>query len=318
MSNNVGNDTVRDGVAGTGFGTGIDVATQTQAPLDSASLLSDAWRDMRRNPLFLGPCLLIILLIAMAIVPQLFAGWFGHGNPRACDLALSLDGPRSGHPFGFDTQGCDVYANVIYGARDSLCVGFLVTGLVFVVAVLIGSVSGLYGGWVDALISRISDVMFGFPFLLGALVILTSISARNVLSVALVLTFFGWPAVARVMRGSILTVRRADYVIAARSLGASDWRLVSRHILPNAIGPIIVLSTLNVGGYIVAEATLTFLGVGLQFPAISWGLQLSAAQGNFSQHPHLLLFPALFLALTVLSFVLLGDVLRDALDPRLR
>lgn len=296
----------------------VDAAADPQVSPDSTSLLSDAWRDMRRNPLFLGPAVCIILLITMAIFPQLFAGWFGHGDPHACDLALSLDGPRGGHPFGFDTQGCDVYANVIYGVRDSICVGFLVTGLVFIIAVVIGSVSGLYGGWVDALVSRVSDVMFGFPFLLGALVILTSTSARNVLTVALVLSFFGWPAVARVMRSSILTVRRADYVVAARSLGASDWRLVTRHILPNAIGPIIVMSTLNVGGYIVAEATLTFLGVGLQFPAISWGLQLSAAQGNFSQHPHLLLFPALFLALTVLSFVLLGDVLRDALDPRLR
>lgn len=283
-----------------------------------SSLARDAWNDMRRNPVFLLSATVVVLMLVMAAWPGLFADWFGSGDPRQCDLAVSNNGPAPGHPFGFDTQGCDVYANVIYGAGASISVGLLVTLFCFVLAVVLGSVSGFFGGWYDAAISRISDVFFGFPFLLGSLILLTSFSDRSIWTVSFVLALLGWPTLARLMRSSVKSVIDIDYVLAARGLGASNWRIISRHILPNAVTPVIVLSTLNIGAFIVAEATLTFLGVGLQYPSISWGLQLSAAQSSFTVSPHLLIFPSLFLGITVLSFVLLGDLVRDAFDPKLR
>ncbi|WP_051792679.1 ABC transporter permease [Amycolatopsis jejuensis] len=275
-----------------------------------------AWRRLRRRPGFLLALFFVLLLAAISVVPQAFAGWFGNGDPRACDLGQSASGPVSGHPFGFDKQGCDVYANVIYGTRDSISVGLLACLFGLCVAVLLGSLSAYYLGVVDAIIGRISDIFFGFPFLLGALVLLTASRSHSVWTVSAALAMFTWPALTRMMRASVLSVKELDYVLAARSLGAGDWRLIRKHLLPNAISPVIVVSALNIGGVIAAEATLTFLGVGLQQPAISWGLQLSNAQSDFQVHPHLLIFPALFLSVAVLSFLVLGDALEDVLDPR--
>jgi oligopeptide transport system permease protein len=281
-----------------------------------ASLSHTAVARLLRRPSFLLAAFIVVLMIVIAAVPQAFAGWFGHGDPRACDLVNSAIGPSSGHPFGFDKQGCDVYANVIYGTRDSISIGLLASMFGLVLAVILGSVSGYYLGVVDAIVSRLSDVFFGFPFLLGALVLLTAFRSHNVWTVSLAIALFTWPTLTRLMRASMLTAKEHDYVLAARSLGASDWRLIRRHLLPNAIAPVIVISALGVGAVIAAEATLTFLGVGLQEPAISWGLQLSDAQSDFQVHPHLLIFPALFLSLTVLAFIVLGDALEDVLDPR--
>jgi ABC-type dipeptide/oligopeptide/nickel transport system permease subunit len=205
---------------------------------------------------------------------------------------------------------------VIYGARPSLAIGLLsATGLA-VVAIVFGLLAGYYGGVLDTTISRLTDVFLGFPFLVAAIVILTSFHHRTVWTITMVIILFAWPAWTRVMRSGVLGVVNLEYVAAARALGASDLRILVRHILPNAIAPLVVLATLGVGSLIVAESSLTYLGVGLQLPAISWGLQLSTAQTYFSTHPHLLIFPALFLSVTVLSFVLAGDAVREALDPR--
>lgn len=288
------------------------------AETKSSTLVGDAWRDLRRRPLFVIASLLVVVLVLMAIFPQLFAGWFGHGDPRVCDLARSTEGPSSGHPFGFDKQGCDVYANVVHGARASISVGVLVTALTLAIALVLGSLAGFFGRVVDAVVSRFADVFFGFPFLLGALVVLTAFEARSIWVVALVLAMFRWPSMTRVMRSSVITVRDMDYVRASVGLGASKLWLLRRHVLPNAMTPIMVMVTLDIGTVIVVESTLTFLGVGLQAPAISWGLQLSNASTDFATAPHLLIFPSLFLSLTVLSFIMLGDLIRDALDPRLR
>jgi oligopeptide transport system permease protein len=282
-----------------------------------ASFLGDAWRQLRRNPIFWFAGTVVAAMVLMAIAPGAFAGWFGHGDPRVCDLSSSGGVPTAGHPFGFDKQGCDVYANVVYGARASISVGVLVTLGSLVLAVVLGSLAGFYGRLVDVVVSRLTDVFFGFPFILGALVVLTSFQTRNVWTVSLVLAMFGWPTLTRLMRSTVLATKDLEYVTAARALGASDARVVLRHILPNAIAPVIVIGTLSVGGVIVAEAALTFLGIGLQSPAISWGLQLSTAQNDFQAYPHLLIFPSVFLSVTVLAFILLGDVLRDALDPHL-
>lgn len=271
-----------------------------------------------RRPRFVLPLALVVLLCAMAAVPQAFAGWFGHGDPHECALERSGQGPASGHPFGFDVQGCDLYSNVVHGARDSLSIGLLTTAVTLLVAVVLGSVAGYFGGVADTLISRLMDVFFGFPMLVGMIVVLETFSVHSILSVSLVLALFSWPVLTRIMRSSVLAVRGLDYVTAAREMGARPLRILLRHAIPNAIMPVAVLTSINIGGVITAEAALTFLGVGLTAPAISWGVQLNTAQQYFTTHPGLLLFPALFLSLAVLSFVLLGDCLRDAFDPRLR
>lgn len=281
-----------------------------------ASLWADAWRDLRRNPIFLISAVLILVMITMAAFPQLFTD--ANAYTQDCDLSKSKKGPMPGHPFGFDVQGCDFYTNVIYGARPSIIIGVMVTLIALAIAVVLGTASGYYGGVVDGIIARVTDVVFGLPLLLGATVILVASPTRGVWKVCLVLAALWWTTMTRLMRSSVLSVRNMDYVGAAKGLGASDLRVMIKHILPNALPPVIVYATLNVGIVISAGATLTFLGVGLQAPAVSWGLQLNTARYFFLDYPHLLLFPSLFLSVTVLAFILLGDAVRDALDPKLR
>jgi ABC-type dipeptide/oligopeptide/nickel transport system permease subunit len=269
------------------------------------------------RPSFLIAAVCVLLVCGAAAVPRAFAGWFGHGDPHLCDLAESGQPPAAGHPFGFDIQGCDLYANVIYGARASVSIGLLVTAGILVVAVVLGGLAGYLRGWVDALISRVIDVFLGFPALVGMIVILETLSTHDAWTVSAVLVLFGWPAMARVMRGAVLATAQREFVAAARGLGVPPIRVLLRHVLPNSLTPLLVLSGLNIGAVIASESALTFLGVGLQTPAISWGIQLNTAQQYFVTEPHLLLFPAGCLAVAVLGFVLLGDVLRDAYDPRL-
>lgn len=262
-----------------------------------------------------APAIVVAVVLAMVIAPAPFAALFGHGDPYACDLARSDRGATWGHPFGFDAQGCDLYANVIYGARPTVTIGLLVTAGILVVAVVLGGAAGYLGGITDAVVGRLADVVLGFPLILGALVVLTVTPDRNVLVISAVLVAFGWPAMTRLMRSTVLGAAERDYVLAARTHGASAFRIVARHLLPNAISPVLVYATTAVAGVMVAETTLTFLGVGLQAPEISWGVQLADAQQQFLQHPHLLIAPGAFLSVTVISFVALGDALRSSLDP---
>ena len=295
----------------------IDAAqAQTAGDLSGrrASLWADAWRELRHNPLFVVSAILMFVFVLMAAVPRLFTG----ADPRNCDLSRSLQRPSAEHWFGFDVLGCDYYARVIYGARVSITIGIAVTVFAVIIALILGSLAGYYGGIVDTLIARVTDIIFGLPFVLGAIVILSVVSERNLFWVSFVLIILGWTTMTRLMRSSVLGVRDMDYVKAAKALGASDFRLLTRHVLPNAIAPMIVYATIYVGIIIAAEATLSFLGVGLQLPAISWGLMISDAQTRVLSAPHLLFFPGVFLSLTVLAFILMGDALRDALDPKLR
>ena len=279
------------------------------------SLYADAWRQLRRRPIFLISGVLILILALMAIWPGLFT----RVDPRACNLADSLLRPSSQHWFGTDVQGCDYFARTIWGARVSITIGVLVTAASALIAVVLGSIAGYYGGFVDTVIARITDVWFAIPTILGGIVILRSIfSTRGLLQVSRVLIVLGWPTMLRLVRSAVMATREMDYVDAARALGVRNFRIIRRHILPNAVAPVIVYSTITVGVIISAEAALSFLGVGLQLPAISWGLMISVAQNRILTAPHLLLFPGLFLSVTVFSFILMGDALRDALDPRLR
>lgn len=278
------------------------------------SLWADAWRELRHNPLFIVSGLLILLFVVMAIAPQLFTD----GSPYDCALSRSLKAPSAEHWFGFDLQGCDYYTRVVYGARNSIVIGVTVTVCAVLIALVLGGLAGYYGGLVDTLISRFTDIVFGLPFILGAIVLLSVAGNHGLGWVTLALVVLGWTTMTRLARSSVLSVRGADYVRASKALGARDLRVMLRHVLPNAIAPVIVYATIYVGIMIAAEATLSFLGVGLQLPAISWGLMISGAQTRVLSAPHLLFFPGLFLSLTVLSFIMMGDALRDALDPKLR
>ena len=279
------------------------------------SLWADAWRELRTNPLFIVSGILIVIFVIMAAFPGIFTS---HApNPRYCDLSNSVIGPTSGHPFGFDVQGCDYYTRTIYGARVSISIGVVVTAFATIIAVIFGTLAAYYGGILDSIIARIADIWFALPLILAGIVLL-SVMGHSFQIVSFVLIAFGWPTMLRLMRSSVLAVKEQDYVDAARSLGGSNLRIMVRHILPNAIAPVIVYATIFVGVVISAEAALSYLGVGLQLPAISWGLMINTAQARITSRPHLLLFPGAFLSVAVFSFILMGDALRDALDPKLR
>jgi len=283
-------------------------------PGRQASLWGDAVRQLRRKPLFLVALAFILVMVVMAAFPSLFTG----ADPRDCQLSRSLDPPGSGAIFGYDVQGCDYHAQVVYGARVSVVIGVVVALGSAVLGSVLGAIAGYYGGVVDALIARVADVWLGIPTVLGAIIVLEAFPRRGLVAVSVALVVLGWPTFLRLMRSSVLAARSQDYVQAAKALGASDTRILATHILPNSVAPVIVYGTITIGVIIAAEATLSFLGVGLQLPAISWGLMISDSQRLILQAPHLLLFPGLSLSLTVLAFILLGDALRDALDPKLR
>jgi ABC-type dipeptide/oligopeptide/nickel transport system permease subunit len=264
-----------------------------------------------------------VLFVVMAIVPQVFARG---ADPRACSLANSRQKPSSENWFGFDQQGCDYLAQVVYGARNSLIIGVSAVIVILVLGVVIGALAGYYGGIVDSLLARFADIFYAIPSILGAIVLLRVgpgtglpiISERGPGAVALALALFGWMTAMRLVRSQVIAVKSSDYVAAARAMGASDGRILLRHILPNAVAPVLVYTTITIGVLIAAEATLTFLGVGLQRPAISWGLQIDTGQEQLRTAAHLVLFPSILLTLNVMAFVMLGDALRDALDPRQR
>jgi len=288
------------------------------------SLWSSAWDELRRSPLFWVSAALILLFVVMAAAPQLFTST----DPTSADLARAREKPSlDGGWFGYDSQGYDVYARTIYGARASILVGVLSTLATTLFGGAVGLVAGYRGGWLDAVVARIGEIFFALPLLLGGILFLFTFPNDlntplivQVLKIVAFIALLGWPYIARLMRSSVLQVKPNDYVQAARALGASNTRIVFRHILPNALVPVIVVSTINLGAYIATEATLSFLGIGLQPPAISWGIAISNASaiGLIRVAPHMLLFPSIFLSLTVLAFIMLGDAVRDALDPKLR
>ncbi|MGW3571213.1 ABC transporter permease [Streptomyces sp. NPDC000941] len=290
------------------------------APEKPRSLGADAWRGLRRNPLFVISGLLVLLVLVVAAFPGLFTS----ASPTTGDQANHFLGkPNLGHVFqedwfGYDGTGRSLYARVLYGARNSIIVGLGVTILVTVFGGLMGMLAGYFGGFWDSLISRLTDVFFGIPFLLGSMVVLNAFTHRTVWVVMGALAFLGWTQITRVMRGAVITTKHADYVVAAKALGAGTRRILFRHILPNAIAPVIVVATISLGTYIVAESTLSYLGLGLSDDSISWGSDISDGTQFIRNFPHVLLFPAGALSITVLAFIMMGDAVREALDPKLR
>ncbi|WP_370615035.1 ABC transporter permease [Mumia sp. Pv 4-285] len=299
----------------------VDSVQVDEAP---ASQWKEAWKQLRRNPMFWASSVLLTILAIVIIAPGLFT----NADPRFCELSNSLSPAESGHPFGYDKQGCDVWARTLYGARASVAVGVLTTLVVAGLGGLTGAFAGFKGGLSDTFISRISDIFFAIPLLLAAIVCLSAVNNwfpdrgfwGGVLAVVAALGLFGWPQITRIMRGSVLEVKNYEFVDAARAIGATNQRNLWRHIVPNALSPVIVTSTVSLGIFIVAEATLSFLGLGLPFSVISWGNDISSAQELVRSGTSLnvMFVPVTALVLTVLSFILLGDAVRDALDPKER
>ncbi|MGW0362301.1 ABC transporter permease [Streptomyces sp. NPDC002990] len=281
-----------------------------------ASLWSDALSDLRRNPVFLIGAFLVLCMLVISAFPQ----WFTSGSPfdaAACKLEDSLKTPSGDHWFGFDIQGCDVYTRTVWAARNSVIVGIVTTALVIIVGGSLGLLAGWVGGITDSVLSRFTEIFFAIPLLLGGMLIMSALPG-NAWTVSLVLAILGWPQIFRIMRSSVLQNKNNDYVMAARALGAGTLRITMRHILPNAVAPVIVVGAISLGVYISAEAALSYLGIGVQPPEISWGLMVSDASVRWLQAPHVLLFPSAALSVTVLAFIMVGDAVRDALDPKLR
>ena len=291
------------------------------APIDrldesqkARSTWADAWDAMRRRPMFWISSVMIVVIVVVAAFPSLFATV----SPTSCHLSDSNDFAKPGHPFGFTRQGCDIYARVIFGAQASVTVGVLATLIVTLFGGLVGALAGFYGGIFDSIVSRVGDIFFAIPTVLGAIVLMSVLPIRSAVTVALVLGVFAWPQIARIMRGSVLVARSSDYVMASVALGVSRFKILLRHVIPNAIAPVIVIATVSLGIFIVAEATLSFLGLGLPTTVMSWGNDIGQARVNIRTSPQVLLIPSAALSLTVLAFLMLGDVVSDALDPEAR
>jgi len=274
----------------------------------------ETWGKLHRRPKFVVAAVLILFVVVVALFPALFTG----ADPAYADPSQSLLPPSAVHWFGTDLQGHDIYARTVYGARASVAVGLGATLAVFVVGGALGALAGFYGGWIDAVISRISDVFFALPLLLAAIVLMQVLHHRTVWTVIAILALFGWPQVARIARGAVLQVRASDYVLAAEALGLSRFQILIRHALPNALGPVIAVATITLGVFIVTEATLSYLGVGLPPSVVSWGGDISVDQTRLRAGSPILFYPATALAITVLAFMMMGDALRDALDPASR
>jgi peptide/nickel transport system permease protein len=301
-----------------------DAVTDTQAQAQEQAQVGEVaaspvgqWRDIRRrflrNRLAVFGLFLVILLFFTALFAPLLAPY----DPYQQNLANTLASPERGHWLGTDSLGRDQLSRLIYGSRIAVIVGLSSILLATVIGVILGAMAGYLGKFYDTVIMRTADVFFAFPLIIGAILVIV-VLGRGVLPVIIALAVFSWATVARLLRSSILSVRESEYVEAARALGASRWRIVTRHVLPNSLAPVLVYSTFNVGVAIVAVAALSFLGIGVSPEVPEWGNMIAVGRGFVGIHDYLWTFPSLVLVFTVLGFIFVGDGMRDALDPRLR
>ncbi len=297
----------------------IDVVDVNAVP---ESQWREAWKRLRRSPLFWLSAIILLVLAVMVAFPSLFTS----ADPNAAELGNQFAPPSEGHPFGYNFQGADIWARTVYGARASVAVGVLATIVTVLLGVVTGAIAGFFGGIVDTLISRTSDIFFSIPLLLAAITVLSVINNlipnrsfwTAVIVVVLALALFAWPQITRQMRGAVLEVKNLEFVDAATAIGASKLTNLRRHIVPNALSPVIVTATITLGIFIVSESALSFLGLGLPQNIVSWGNDLSDAQTLVRSGQNLVVMyvPATALAITVLGFVLLGEAVREALDPK--
>ena len=270
------------------------------------------WQRLRHNRMALVGAVIVLIMFLMAAAASLSSL-----DPAAINVSQSLLPPSAAHPLGTDDLGRSVLVRMLYGARISLLVGFVAVGISTLIGILLGSLAGYYGGWIDAFIMRFVDIMLCFPtfFLILAVIAFLDPSIWNIM---IVIGLTSWMGVARLIRAEFMSLRRRDFVLAAQALGATDMRLIFRHILPNALSPVLVSATLGVAGAILTESALSFLGIGVQPPTPSWGNMLITGKQTLGSAWWLSVFPGLAILITVLGYNLLGEGVRDALDPRLK
>jgi len=281
--------------------------------MEKHSLLKIFWNRFRGNKLAVTGGVLVIALFLVALLAPFISPY----NPTDIDRKHILEPPSLQHPIGTDDLGRDVLSRMIWGARISLLVGFVAVGIATFIGIFVGAISGYYGGWADSLLMRFIDIMLTVPtfFLILAVIAFIGPSIWNIMTV---IGLTSWMGVARLVRAEFLTLTRRDFVLAARAQGAGDFRIIFSHILPNAMGPILVSATLGVAGAILTESALSFLGIGVQPPTPSWGNILTEGKDAIDVAWWLSLYPGLAILLTVLGYNLLGEGIRDAMDPRLR
>jgi ABC-type dipeptide/oligopeptide/nickel transport system permease subunit len=282
-----------------------------------SALWRDVWRRLYHNKLAMVGLGIIIFIILLAIFAPFLAPYNPLAQPAKRDPGGINQSPSGRYLLGTDELGRDILSRIIYGSRVSVEVGIIAVAIELTIGLLLGAIAGYFGSWGDSIIMRTADVFFAFPTVLGAIAIMT-VLGPGLVNVFIAIGVLGWAVIARIFRSSILSVKENDYIEAARAMGASHGRIIWRHIMPNAIQPIIVYGTIGVGGAILAEAWLAFLGLGQQPPNPSWGNMLSDYLHYYVTHPWQMFIPGIAIVMTVLAFILLGDGLRDALDPRLK
>ncbi len=302
----------------------FELALEKQRVHGRTALWADVWYRLRHNKMAMVGLVIIVVLVLVAI----FAPWLAPQDPLYSPLydqnatpqekAESVKQPPSRrHWLGTDDLGRDILSRLIYGSRVSVEVGIVAVLISLVIGLFFGALAGYFGGWGDSVIMRSADIFFAFPTVLGAIAIMT-VLGPGLINVFIAIGVLGWATIARIFRGSILSVKENEYVEAARAMGAGNARIIWKHIMPNSIQPIIVYATMGVGGAILAEAWLAFLGLGQQLPTPSWGNMLAQYLPFYTTDPWMMFIPGTAIVVSVLAFILLGDGLRDALDPRLK
>ncbi len=281
--------------------------------IERESLLRNTWRRLLRNKMAVVGLILIVVLTLLAI----FAGTVSPYDPYQLSFREKLQPPSAAHLLGTDELGRDMLSRLIYGARISLSVGLISQVIAVVIGIIVGAVAGYFGGRLDNYLMRLTDMMFAFPDLLFAMGIMFALGP-GLINLFIALGIVGWAGMARLVRGQVLSIREREFIEAARAIGESDFRIIMRHVLPNCMAPIIISVTLGIPGAIMAEAGLSFLGLGAQPPLSSWGQMIAFGKAWMRSAPWLSVYPGLAIMVTVLAFNLFGDGLRDALDPRLK
>ncbi len=280
-------------------------------PTENRSEISRSWRRFRRNRLAFAGLIFISLLVLIAI----FADFLAPYDPLRIFSAKRGAGPDNGHLLGYDQVGRDMLSRLIHGSRVALTVGLITTLVAITIGVVVGSVAGFFGKWVDIILSRIIDTLMAFP-IIALLITLSSVLGPSLVTTVVVIGTTVWARYARVVRADVLSLREWDFIVAARAGGVKNGRIIFRHILPNILGPVIVLASLGIGGIIILESALSFLGLGIRPPDPSWGGMLADGRPYLLTYPQISIAPGVMITLTVLAFNLVGDGLRDALDPR--
>ena len=280
---------------------------------ESTTYWQDVWKRFRKDPLAIfGTVIILIMAIACIVIPM-----FSPYTYSGMDLTNMNAGPSLAHPCGTDQMGRDLFIRILYGARISLSIGLVAAAINFVIGVLYGGIAGYVGGKADMVMMRIVDILISLPSMLYTVLIMLVLGS-SVVSVIIALCFTSWTGTARVVRGEVMRLKHSEYVLAARLSGANLWKILTSHLIPNAMGPIIVSTAFLIPSAIFSEAFLSFLGIGIQAPMASWGTLANDARSTLLTFPHQMIFPVLAICITMFSFNFIGDGLRDALDPKLK